>query len=89
MGQTECKWEVDRHCSLRHDNGSKSLRAFRCLSATHVAQGSARVIAQAFAMGEASGVLAAKSADSGRIPRAISVGGIQDELKRHGAILEA
>jgi glycine/D-amino acid oxidase-like deaminating enzyme len=65
------------------------LVAGRCLSATHVAQASARVIAQAFAMGEAAGVVAARSVDSKEIPRDIPAARIQGELREQGAILEA
>jgi hypothetical protein len=64
------------------------LIAGRCISATHVAQASTRVIAQALAMGEAAGIIASQSVDSKTIPREISPGDIQEELKRHSAILE-
>jgi glycine/D-amino acid oxidase-like deaminating enzyme len=65
------------------------LVAGRCLSATHVAHASARVIGPAFAMGEAAGILAAQSVNSKIIPREVSPANIQKELKQHGAILEA
>ena len=45
------------------------LVAGRCLSATHTAHASARVIGPAFAMGEAAGTLAAQSAASDTIPK--------------------
>lgn len=64
------------------------LIAGRCISATHVAQASTRVIAQALAMGEAAGIIASQSVDSKTIPREISPGDIQEKLKRHSAILE-
>ncbi len=65
------------------------LVAGRCLSASHAAHASARVIGPAFAMGEAAGILAAQSADSNTIPKEISPETVQKELKQHGAILEA
>jgi len=65
------------------------LVAGRCISATHVAQASTRVIAQALAMGEAAGILAAQSVESKTAPREVSVEKVRKELKRHGAILDA
>jgi len=64
------------------------LVAGRCLSATHAAHASARVIGPAFAMGEAAGILAAHSADSKIIPREISPEIVQKQLRQRGAILE-
>lgn len=65
------------------------LVAGRCISTTHVAQASTRVIGQALAMGEAAGILASESVESGTIPREITPERIQKKLKQHGAILEA
>ena len=65
------------------------LVAGRCISATHVAQASTRVIAQAFAMGEAAGVVAAQSVKSKIAPREVSVQEVRKELRRRGALLEA
>ncbi len=62
--------------------------AGRCISTTHVAQASTRVMGQAFATGEAAGVLASQSVESKTIPRKISAAAIRDKLRRHGAILE-
>jgi hypothetical protein len=69
-------------------NINNLLIAGRCISATHVAQGSARVIAQAFAMGEAAGIIASHSIDTKTIPKEISPEKIRKELKNYGAILE-
>jgi hypothetical protein len=63
------------------------LVAGRCISATHVAQASTRVIAQALAMGEAAGILAAQSVESKTAPREVSVEKVRKELTRRGAIL--
>lgn len=70
-------------------NVQNLLVAGRCISATHVAQASTRVIAQAFAMGEAAGILASQSADSKILPKEVPPGEIQKALRQHGAILEA
>jgi hypothetical protein len=70
-------------------NVQNLLVAGRCMSATHVAQASTRVIAQAFAMGETAGILASQSADSKTIPQEIPTGQVRNELRQHGAILEA
>ncbi len=64
------------------------LVAGRCISASHVAQASTRVIAQAFALGEAAGVLAAKAANTGSTVRGIPVQGVQETLRDRGALLE-
>jgi hypothetical protein len=64
------------------------LVAGRCISASHVAQASTRVIAQAFAMGEAAGILASQSADSNILPNQVPPGQIRKALRQHGAILE-
>ncbi len=60
----------------------------RCASTTHIAQASTRVIAQAWAMGEAAGVTTGKALTSGVPVRAVPVGDIQAELERRGALLE-
>jgi hypothetical protein len=70
-------------------NVENLLVAGRCMSASHVAQASTRVIAQAFAMGEASGTLAAQSVNSKVLPREISAATVQKELQQQGAILRA
>jgi ribulose 1,5-bisphosphate synthetase/thiazole synthase len=65
------------------------LVAGRCISTTHIAQASTRVMGQALAMGEAAGVLAAQSANAKIIPREVSPDKVQRELRQFGAILEA
>ena len=65
------------------------LVAGRCISTTHIAQASTRVMGQALAMGEAAGVLAAQSANAKIIPREVSPDKVQQELRQCGAILEA
>lgn len=65
------------------------LVAGRCASATHAAQASTRVIGQALAMGEAAGVAAAQAIEQGCPVPQVSVGRVQAELRRRGALLEA
>ncbi|HME43969.1 MAG TPA: FAD-dependent oxidoreductase [Syntrophorhabdales bacterium] len=65
------------------------LVAGRCLSASHQAHASARVIGPAFAMGEAAGILAAQSVGSNALPKEISPEDVRRELRQYGAILEA
>lgn len=64
------------------------LVAGRCISASHVAQASTRVIAQAFATGEAAGVTAGRAAHGAGAVRAIPVESVRQRLLQHGAILE-
>lgn len=64
------------------------LVAGRCISTTHIAQASTRVIAQAFATGDAAGILASQAADSKRDPMDILPIKIQEKLGEQGAILE-
>ena len=64
------------------------LVAGRCMSASHVAQASTRVIAQSFAVGEAAGVLAAQSIASGKTVREVPAGEVQKELRDQGVTLE-
>jgi FAD-dependent oxidoreductase family protein len=63
------------------------LVAGRNLSASHVAQASARVAATCFAMGEAAGTGAAMSLAFDGKPRGVAVRDLQACLERHGAIL--
>jgi hypothetical protein len=60
----------------------------RCLSADHEALGSMRVMYQCMATGEAAGVAAAMSLDTGRAPRDIDVVALRAELKRRGALVD-
>ena len=62
--------------------------AGRCISTSHIAQASSRVIGPSLALGEAAGTLAALSADSNVAPRKIPAEKVRKELGRRGAILE-
>ena len=61
------------------------LVAGRCISATHEALASSRVIAPSMAQGEAAGIAAASCARSGVAARDIDVARLQDELRARGA----
>ena len=63
------------------------LTAGRCVSCTHVALGSIRVMVQCIGMGEAAGTAAALSLKDGSTPRQLDVARLQDQLRRQGAIL--
>jgi len=60
----------------------------RCISATHEALASTRVIAPSMAQGEAAGIAAAMAARTGTALRALDVGAVQDALRARGAFIE-
>jgi hypothetical protein len=60
----------------------------RCISGTHEAHSSYRVMPIAMATGQAAGVCPALSAMTGRAPRDLRAGDVQDELKRQGAAFD-
>lgn len=64
------------------------LVAGRCISVTHRALGSTRVMPQCAALGEAAGTAAALSIRAGCAPRDLSVPTLQDALRGNGAILD-
>jgi hypothetical protein len=63
------------------------LVAGRCVSADRMVHGSIRVMPGCFITGQAAGVAAAMSAESGRAPRQIDVAELQRQLKAVGAYL--
>lgn len=63
------------------------LVAGRCISTTHEALGSTRIMPCCMALGEAAGVAAALSASTGISPRNIDVEKIQQKLVENGAII--
>jgi len=64
------------------------LVAGRCLSATHEALASARVMAQCMAMGEAAGTAAALAVRDGLSPRQVDPAALRRTLMAQGAILD-
>ena len=63
------------------------LTAGRCISGTHRAHASYRVMTPCMAMGEAVGVAAALAVQRGTTPRAISAADVREVLKRRGVQL--
>ncbi len=63
------------------------LVAGRCISATHEALGSIRVMAQCMALGEAAGTAAAVAVKRGIGPRQVDVAELQRLLREQGAII--
>jgi hypothetical protein len=62
--------------------------AGRCISGTHEAHSSYRVMPISMATGQAAGVCAALAARAGRTPRDIPMTDVQGELRRQGANLD-
>jgi len=65
------------------------LVAGRCISGTHEAHSSYRVMPIAMATGHAAGVCAALAARTAKMPRDVSPRDVQEELSRQGAVLSA
>jgi len=63
------------------------LTAGRCISGSHEAFASYRIMPTSIATGQAAGACAALAARSGRIPREVPAREVQEELLRQGAIL--
>lgn len=59
----------------------------RCISTTHEAQASTRVMGTGIASGQAAGTAAALALLGGRSPRTVDVGALQAELEREGALI--
>lgn len=61
--------------------------AGRCISGTHRAHASYRIMTIAFAVGEASGIAAALAAQRSLTPRQLGAKPVQEQLQKNGAIL--
>ena len=59
----------------------------RCISGTHEAHSSYRVMPISMATGQAAGVCAALAARTKRLPREVPAGDVQEELRRQGALV--
>jgi hypothetical protein len=77
-------YDIPLRCLLPRGT-ERLLVAGRCISGTHVAHSSYRVMPIAMATGQAAGVCAALAARDGRTPRALPHQRVQRELLRQGA----
>lgn len=73
---------------LLPQTADRLLVAGRCVSVTHVALGSIRVMPQCMVTGEAAGTAAALSLERNVTPRALAVPKLQKALRQSGAILD-
>jgi hypothetical protein len=81
-------YDIPLRCLLPQ-NTDRLLVAGRCLSGTHEAHSSYRVMPIAMATGHAAGACAALAAKAGAAPRAIAARDVRAELERQGASLAA
>jgi hypothetical protein len=79
-------YDIPLRCLLPR-GADRLLVAGRCISGTHVAHSSYRVMPIAMATGQAAGVCAALAARSGRSPGEVPAGEVQRELLIQGASL--
>src|SRR4029450_7473898 len=79
-------YDIPLRCLLPRDV-EDVLVAGRCISGTHEAHSSYRVMPVSVATGQAAGVCAALAARLGKSPRAVPVSEVQNELTRQGANL--
>lgn len=79
-------YQIPYRCLVPRDL-ERILVTGRCMSTTHEAQGSTRVMGPGIASGQAAGTAAALALSSGRSPRDIDVAALQAELEREGALL--
>lgn len=79
-------YDIPLRCLLPR-GPDRLLVAGRCISGTHVAHSSYRVMPIAMATGQAAGVCAALSVRRGRTPRDVPAALVQQELLRQGAQL--
>jgi len=80
------KYHIPYRCLLPQ-GVENLLTAGRCISVTHVALGSTRVMVQCIGTGEAAGTAAALSIEDAVTPRAVDVDKLQTALREQGAIL--
>jgi hypothetical protein len=64
------------------------MTAGRCVSCTHIALGSIRVMVPCIGMGEAAGTASAMSVRQNVAPRKIDIGKLQAQLRKQGGIIE-
>lgn len=79
-------YDIPLRCLLPRDI-DRIVVAGRCISGTHEAHSSYRVMPVAMATGQAAGVCAALAAVGKTLPRTVDVGDVQKEMRRQGANL--
>jgi NADPH-dependent 2,4-dienoyl-CoA reductase/sulfur reductase-like enzyme len=79
-------YDIPLRCLLPRST-ERVIVAGRCISGTHEAHSSYRVMPIVMATGQAAGIAAALAAKQGRTPRQVSVREVQRELVRQGASL--
>jgi hypothetical protein len=79
-------YDIPLRCLLPR-NTENLIVAGRCMSGTHEAHSSYRVMPIVMATGQAAGVCAAVAAKTARTPRSVPVREVQRELARQGASL--
>ena len=79
-------YDIPLRC-LQPQGVDRVLIAGRCISGTHVAHSSYRVMPIAMATGHAAGVCAALATRTGKLPRDVPVAEVQQELRAQGANL--
>ena len=79
-------YEIPYRCLLP-EGVDGILLAGRCISTTHEAHGSTRMMATCMAIGQAAGTAAALSIETGEIPRHISIPRLQERLRTQGALV--
>jgi hypothetical protein len=79
-------YDIPLRCLLPK-NTERVIVAGRCISGSHEAHSSYRVMPIVMATGQAAGICAALAARAGRAPRDVPVGAVQRELVRQGASL--
>ncbi|WP_028296725.1 FAD-dependent oxidoreductase [Olivibacter sitiensis] len=79
-------YDIPLRCLLPKDVDG-ILVAGRCISGSHEAHSSYRVMPTAMAMGQAAGVCASIASRQGIFPRAVDAADVQQELIRQGAIV--
>ncbi len=81
------KYQIPYRCLLPKER-ENLLVAGRCISVTHRALGSTRVMPQCAALGEAAGAAAALSIEADQTPRELDASKLQDHLRAKEAIFD-
>ncbi|MBQ6551913.1 MAG: FAD-dependent oxidoreductase, partial [Lachnospiraceae bacterium] len=83
----EGTWYTIPYRSLQPKNADNLLVAGRCISSTHEAQASYRIMPIVTTLGQAAGTVAALAAKAGRGVKEIDVRELQETLVKYGAFI--